>query len=50
MKQKFKLENQRNKHSIKLFTNVRYANPWLHGMYRNSTFFLATLKQAYRDQ
>ena len=45
--QKFELKNQRNKRFIKLFTNVRYTSPWLHGTHRNGTSFLAKLEQAY---
>ena len=48
--QKFERKNQRNKRSIKLFTNVQYASPWLHGTYRNDIPFLAKLEQAYRDR
>ena len=33
--QKFERKNQRNKRFIKLFTNVQYASPWLHGTHRN---------------
>ena len=29
--QKFERKNQRNKRFIKLFTNLQYARPWLHG-------------------
>ena len=31
LQQKFECRNQRNKHFIKLFTNVQYVSPWLHG-------------------
>ena len=39
--QKFERKNQRNKRFIKLFTNVQYASPWLHGTHRNGIPFLA---------
>ena len=48
--QKFELKNQRNKRFIKLFTNVQYASPWLHGTHQNGIPFLAKLEQAYRDR
>ena len=48
--QKFERKNQRNKCFIKLFTNVQYANPWLHGTHRNCIPFLAKLEQAYQDR
>ena len=32
--QKFELKNQRNERFIKLFTNVQYSSPWLHGTHR----------------
>ena len=48
--QKFKLKNQRNKRFIKLFTNVQYISPWLHGTHRNGIPFLAKLEQAYRGR
>ena len=38
--QNFKRKNQRNKRFIKLFTNVQYASPWLHGTHRNGVPFL----------
>ena len=47
---KFELKNQRNKRFIKLFTNVQYTSPWLHGTHRNCIPFLAKLEQAYRDR
>ena len=33
--QKFELKSQRNKRFIKLFTNVSYTSPWLHGTHGN---------------
>ena len=48
--QKFELKNQRNKCFIKLFSNVQYTSPWLHGTHRNGIPFLAKLEQAYRDR
>ena len=38
--QNFERKNQRNKRFIKLFTNVQYASPWLHGTHRNGIPFL----------
>ena len=34
-RQKFEHKNQRNKRFIKLFTNVQYASPWLHGTHQS---------------
>ena len=34
--QKFERKNQRNKRFIKLFTNVQYANLWLHGTHEST--------------
>ena len=48
--QKFELKNQRNKRFVKLFKNVHYTSPWLHGTHRNGIPFLAKLEQAYRDR
>ena len=48
--QKFERKNQRNKRFIKLFTNVQYATPWLHGTHRNCISFLVKFKQVYRDR
>ena len=39
--QKFESKNQRNKHFIKLFTNVQYASPWLHSTHQNGILFHA---------
>ena len=47
--QKLERKNQRNKRFIKLFTNVQYASPWLHGTHQNGIPFFAKLEQAYRD-
>jgi len=48
--QKLELKNQTNKRFIKLFTNVEYANPWLHGTHQNGFPFLAKLEQADRGR
>ena len=48
--QKFERKNQRNKRFIKLFTNVQYASPWLHGTHRNCIPFIAQLEQTYQDR
>ena len=48
--QKFELKIQRNKRFIKLFTNVQYTSPCLHGTHRNGIPFLAKLELAYRDR
>ena len=36
--QKFERKNQRNKHFNKIFTNVQYASPWIHGTHQKTVF------------